>query len=58
MYILFLEMTYYRLKITFLLLALEDVDALRILQRQTIRTQIVDGEGILVKQELTIQNLP
>ena len=57
-YILFLEMTYYRLKITFLLLALEDVDALRILQRQTIRTQIVDGEGILVKQELTIQNLP
>lgn len=51
-------MTYYRLKITFLLLALEHVDALRILQRQTIRTQIVDGKGILVKQELTIQNLP
>ena len=51
-------MTYYRLKITFLLLAFEDVDALRILQRQTIRTQIVDGKGILVKQELTIQDLP
>ena len=45
-------------KIIFLLLALEHVDALRILQRQTIRTQIVDGEGILVKQELSIQNLP
>lgn len=53
-----IEMTYYRLKITFLLLAFEDVDALRILQHQTIRTQIVDGKGILVKQELTIQNLP
>ena len=51
-------MTYYRLKITLLLLALEDIDALRILQRQTIRTQIVNGKGILVKQELTIQNLP
>ena len=51
-------MTYYRLKITFLLLAFEDVDALRILQHQTIRTQIVDGKGILVKQELTVQNLP
>ena len=51
-------MTYYRFKITLLLLALEDVDALRILQRQTIRTQIVDGEGILVKQELSVQNLP
>ena len=51
-------MTYYRLKIIFLLLALEDIDALRIFQRQTIRTQIVNGKGILVKQELTIQNLP
>ena len=50
-------MTYYRLKIIFLLLALEDVDALRILQRQTIRTQIVNGKGILVKQELSVQNL-
>lgn len=50
---------YNRLEITcFLLLAFEDVDALRILQRQTIRTQIVDGEGILVKQELSVQNLP
>ena len=51
-------MTYYRLKIIFLLLALEDVDALRILQRQTIRTQIINGKGILVKQELSVQNLP
>ena len=51
-------MTYYRLKIIFLLLALEDIDALGILQHQAVRAQFVDGKGILVEQELSVQDFP
>ena len=41
-----------------LLLALEDIDALGILEHQAVRAQFIDGKGILVEQELSVQDFP
>ena len=41
-----------------LLLALENKDALSILQHKTVRTQLVNSKSILIQQEFTIENLP
>ena len=41
-----------------LLLALENKDALSVLQHKTVRTQLVNSESILIQQEFTIEYLP